>query len=170
MNISFPIITVIFLFFCVYAGFKKVDIVSAFCEGVKNGLLTLRSIFPTLLFILAVIFAVRSSGIMTALASMASPAANFLHIPSEIVPLALLRPLSGSGSLAVLQDIFNNFGADSYTGFLASVVSASTETTLYTVSIYLGNSSVKCGKLIFAALLLDFVTLLTAAAVTPFFF
>lgn len=170
MNISFPFITAVFLFFCVYGAVKKVDIVSAFARGVLRGLETLKSIFPNLLFVLSVIFVLRRSGAAEALAKILSPAADFLHIPAEIVPLSVLRPLSGSGSLAMLQDIFSSCGADSYAAFLGSVVSASTETTFYTVSVYLGGISDKCGKLILAALILDFFTLLCASAVCPFFF
>lgn len=170
MKISFPIITAVFLFFCIYGAIKKVDILSAFAKGVANGLSTLRSIFPTLLFVLSVIFIVKASGIMVLLANLLSPIASTLNIPTEILPLALLRPLSGSGSLALLQDIFDTCGADSYAGFLASVVSASTETTFYTISVYLGGVTEKCGKILFAALFLDFLILLTASVITPLFF
>ncbi len=170
MRLAFPIITVIFLLFCVWGAVKKVDVLSAFVKGVKNGIETLKFIFPNLLFVLSVIFVVRSSGIMDAISSFISPLSSAVGIPPEVVPMALLRPLSGSGSMALLQDIFVSCGSDSYTAFLASVISASTETTFYTLSVYLGGIKEKLGKVLFAALLLDFLTLITATVVTPFFF
>ena len=165
MNGIFPIITAAFILLILYAR-KKTDVLAAFSSGVKDGIKTLKGIFPTLLFILPVLSAVRLSGFTDFLSECLLPLSKMINIPAEIVPLALLRPISGSGALAMLSDILKNCGADSYTGFLA----ASTETTLYTVSVYLGGKAKHCGKIIFAALLLDFITLLTAAVLSPLFY
>ena len=169
MNGIFPIITAAFILLILYAR-KKTDVLAAFSSGVKDGIKTLKGIFPTLLFILPVLSAVRLSGFTDFLSECLLPLSKMINIPAEIVPLALLRPISGSGALAMLSDILKNCGADSYPGFLACVLSASTETTLYTISVYLGGKSKHCGKIIFAALLLDFITLLTAAVLSPLFY
>lgn len=163
------IVAVGFLLLLIYAEIKGVDVLSAFAEGVRDGLKTLRSIFPTLLFLLPVLSVVRFSGITDLLAEVLSPVTEMVGIPSEVVPLFLLRPISGSGSLALLSDILKTQGADSYVGFLASVISASTETTLYTVSVYLSGRGGE-RKIIFAALFLDLLTFLTAAAISPLFY
>lgn len=163
-------VALLVLFLLLYAKIKKVDVLSTFSSGVTDGIRTLKNIFPTLLFILPVLSVVRASGLTDLLSSLLSPITDFFGIPAEVVPPALLRPISGSGSLAMLKEILSTCGADSYAGFLACVVSASTETTLYTISVYLGGRVKKCGKLIFAALSLDFITFLVASAVAPLFY
>ena len=169
MNGFFPIITAAFIVLILYAR-KKADVLAAFSSGVKDGIKTLGKIFPTLLFVFPALSAVRLSGFTDFLSCLLLPLFGKVNIPAEVVPLALLRPISGSGALAMLSDILKNCGADSYAGFLASVISASTETTLYTISVYLGGKAKDCGKLVFAALLLDFITFLTAAALSPLFY
>lgn len=147
---------------------KKTDIVGAFTEGVCDGLKTVVRIFPILMLVLTAINMFRFSGAMDVLIRCLTPLTNKVGIPSEIVPMALLRPFSGSGALALLDDILKTYGADSYIGRASAVIAASTETTLYTVSIYLGGKVKKCGKLLIAAFTADLVSVLAACLLTKF--
>ncbi|MFR1441778.1 MAG: nucleoside recognition domain-containing protein [Clostridia bacterium] len=108
----------------------------------------------------------RSSGIIDAIVNLLSPILNLINFPSEIMPLALLRPISGSASIAVATDIMKNYGVDSSIGLIASTIMGSTETTLYTIAVY--SSSVRIKKTRFvlaAALIADFVGMIVSVTV-----
>lgn len=154
----------------VFAAFKKVDIISAFTEGVKNGLTTVLSVLPILILVLTAIEMLKASQFLDKLVTILAPLTGKLGIPSEIMPLAMLKPFSGSGSLAMLENIVAKNGADSSIAILASVLSASSETTFYTVSVYLGKLTDKVGKFLLCATICDIVTVLIASTVTKFFF
>ena len=85
----------------------------------------------------------RSSGFLDFLMSVSKPVTDFFNIPSDVIPMAVLRPMSGSGGLAMLSDILKNCGADSKAGVLASIICGSTETTFYTVAVYFGAVGIK---------------------------
>lgn len=134
-----------------------------FCLGVKEGINTVISIFPTLIALFLAISALRTSGILDLLQNTLSPFLKLLNIPSEVFPLMLIRPISGSASTAVALDIMKNSGVDSIIGMIASTIMGSTETTLYTIAIY--TSSVKIKKIRFVlvcALIADLVGMLTS--------
>lgn len=141
---------------------KKVDILTAFTDGVGEGLKTVFRIFPILMLVLTAINMFRFSGAMDVLVCCLTPVTSRIGIPSEIVPMALLRPFSGSGAMALLDDMLKTYGADSYIGRVSAIIAASTETTLYTVSIYLGGKVKKCGKILIAAFVADAVSVLMA--------
>ena len=116
--------------------------------------------------ILVAIGTLRSSGIIDAIVNLLSPILNLINFPSEIMPLALLRPISGSASIAVATDIMKNYGVDSSIGLIASTIMGSTETTLYTIAVY--SSSVRIKKTRFvlaAALIADFVGMIVSVTV-----
>lgn len=117
---------------------KRVDIYSAFVSGAKDALKTVYNIFPAVSALMIAIGIFRSSGLLQFAESVFSPFLNIFDIPKEILPMALLRPLSGSGGLAILTDIIKECGADSKAGVIASVICGSTETTFYTVAVYFG--------------------------------
>ena len=100
----------------------------------------------------------RASGVLDMLTGFLSPLTSTLGIPSEIMPLALLRPVSGSGSLAIVNDIFGNYGTDSLVGRIASVMMGSTETTLYTIAVYTSSVKIKNTRVILIAALTADIT------------
>ena len=139
---------------------KKQPVFADFCDGVQEGLKVCLKIFPTLLLMLLSVGVFRASGAMDRLVCLLEPLCLHLQIPSQILPLALVRPLSGGGALSLCQDLLRAYGADSLIGRIAAVLSASTETTFYTLGVYLPNGRGKgFGKFLFCALLCDAVTL-----------
>ena len=141
---------------------KKVDIVNAFIEGAKNGLETVLNILPILIFVLTVIQMLRLSGALDFFVGLIGPFAQKAGVPPEILPTALLKPFSGSGTLAMLEDAISTYGVDSRIGRIAAVITASSETTFYTISVYLGPLTRKCGKVVACAVIADIVTVLIA--------
>ena len=139
-NYIFPL----FLFFIfLYSFIKKNDTLSSFVKGAKNGISTIFGITPNILAIMVATAVFRSSGALDFVLFYVTPILTMLKIPSGIIELILLRPISGSGSMVLLSDIYKSFTPDSYEGILASVMAASTETTVYTIMIYFGVTSVK---------------------------
>ena len=119
-----------------YALFRGTDVFSALTDGALQGLRTVGRIAPVLVCLLPAVGALRASGAIDAFTALLRPALSFLGIPPETVPLMLLRPMSGSGALAVAGDIFTACGADSPAGRTAAVMLGSTETTFYVLSVY----------------------------------
>ncbi len=137
------IVPLIIVGILVYALFKKVDVYSSFVSGIKGGVGSVWSIFPSLFALFVAVGAFRASGLADFLASLLSPITKFFRFPSELLPFALLRPVSGSGSLALASDIFSRFGPDSFVGRAVSVMMGSTETTFYTIAVYFGAAGTK---------------------------
>ena len=133
---AIPLLLVIIVF---YAWLKKVPLFETFAEGAKEGIAVMLRILPFLLTMLVVISIFRASGAFAVLANFLQPAADFLHIPSEVIPLGLMRPLSGSGALGITADLLQTYGADSYIGRVASVMQGSTDTTFYILAVYFGS-------------------------------
>ena len=159
-NIAVPFTISIII---VYGLIEKQSVFDVFLEGAKEGIQIVVNIFPTLLGLFLSINLLRASGIIDAITNLALPLLNLLKIPSEILPLALLRPIFGSASMAVATDIMNNFGVDSLIGLISSTIMGSTETTLYTIALYTSAVKVKRTRFVLiAALLADFVGMLTS--------
>lgn len=121
-----------------YALLKRVDVYGVFCAGAAEGLALLLKILPNLLAMLVAIEVCQSSGALAMLLDWLEPAARALGLPADILPLALLRSLSGSGALAMTAELIENFGADSFIGRLAATMQGSTDTTLYVLAVYFG--------------------------------
>ena len=137
-----------------------------FLDGAKEGIQIVFNIFPTLIGLFLAVGALRSSGILDMIINVVEPFLNIVHFPSEIVPLAMLRPISGSSSIAIATDIMKNFGVDSNIGLIAATIMGSTETTLYTIAVY--SSSVKIKKtrgVLGAALIADIVGIITSVVI-----
>lgn len=126
-----------------YGLVKKVDVYAAFVKGAKAGLQTAVLILPGMGAMLIAIALMRQSGLLDGLTRALAPAFQLIGIHRDAVPLMLMRPLSGSGSLAMLGSIFNTHGADSQVGLLASTLMGSSETIFYTIGIYLAAANVK---------------------------
>lgn len=127
----------------IFGLLRRVRIYQAFVAGARDGLLTGLQITPYLLAMLVAIGLFRSTGGIELLAKILRPFAGPLGIPVEVLPLALVRPLSGSGALGLLADLFAAHGPDSPLGRIASVVYGSTETTFYVLTVYLGSVGIR---------------------------
>jgi spore maturation protein B len=122
---------------------KRVPIYESFVEGAKEGWQTALRILPYLVGMLVAIQVFQHSGALDRLIDLVSPLTNFLGFPREVLPLALMRPISGSGSLALLSQTFATFGPDSLVGRVAATVMGSTETSLYVLTVYAGSVGLK---------------------------
>lgn len=131
------------------AAVRRVDIVKEFCEGASEGLRSAAELIPTLLLIVTAVSMLYRSGTLSAAADLLSPVLSRLGYPSETVPLALIRPVSGSGALAVFENIIGTVGADSPAGRAAAILMGSTETTFYTIAVYFSAVSFKPDKRVF---------------------
>lgn len=150
---------------------KKVPVYTEFITGAESGLRTVIGIFPCLVAVLAAVSMLRASGVMDWLLTLAKPITDALSIPEPVLNLALIRPISGSGALGVLADIFKTNSPDSPTGLLASVIMGSTETTFYTLMVYFRTTRVKYTKRALpAAVFGDIVGLLAGIGVCKIFF
>ena len=139
LNLAGYIIVPLMICFFICSGIiKKINVYEAFTVGVCDGVKTVATIFPSLFALFIAVSVLRASGLVTFISNVMEPFCNAIRFPTELLPFALLRPVSGSGSLAMAADIFENFGPDSFSGRLASVIMASTETSFYTTSVYFG--------------------------------
>jgi spore maturation protein B len=164
--LSILAIPVIILFFLSFGYAKKVKVYEKFVEGAKEGFNVGVKIIPYLVAMLVAIAMFRASGAMEVLTDLAKPITSLIGMPSEVLPMALMRPLSGSGSLGVMTELMNNFGVDSLIGFISSTMFGSTETTFYVVAVYFGAINVyKTRYAIPAGLLADAAGLITAVLI-----
>ena len=167
--ISSAAVPVIIILIITYGLIEKNKVYDTFIEGVKDGIEIVYNIFPTLIGVFIAVGALRSSGILDAIINIISPITNLFKIPSEIMPLALLRPISGSASMAVATDIMTTYGVDSKIGLIASTIMGSTETTLYTIAIYTSCVGIKKIRFVLvAALIADIVGMLTSVILWGF--
>lgn len=127
----------------VFGYIKDVDVFDCFVEGAKAGLKSTVKILPTLIGLIVAVTMVRASGLLDAISNVLSPLASAIGISPDIIPLALLRPVSGGGSTAFARDLMVSHGPDSPNGMLASVLATSTETTFYAIAVYFGATSYK---------------------------
>ena len=158
MSLSALVVPVILCFTACFAMRRRVDVYSALTKGAEEGLTVLLHILPSLIGLLTAVYLFRASGAMEFLSALLSPALEKLGIPPETAPLLFIRPISGSGALAVGSEIMETYGADSYIGRVAAVMLGSSETTFYTIAIYYGSAGiVKTRYTIPAALCADLV-------------
>ncbi len=122
---------------------RRKPLYTDFISGAEDGIDILKSIFPPLVAMLTAAAMLRASGALELAINFISPLANKIGLPAEVMPLVLIRPVSGSGSIGVLSGILNDCGADSLPGRLASVICGSTETTFYCLAVYFSKTRVK---------------------------
>lgn len=128
--------SIIVLLLCA-ALWKRLPAYDLFVSGAKTGLQTAVQVLPNLAAMLCAISLMQASGLMEALCGLCAPVLTWLGLPAEVAPLVLVRPLSGSGALAMLETLLDQYGADSRVGLIACTVMGSSETIFYTVCIYL---------------------------------
>lgn len=129
-----------------YAAYRKVPVYESFVDGAKDGFDTAIRIIPHLVGMMASIAIFRASGALDAVMGWISPLVSRLGVPPEVMPLALLRPITGSGSLAYAADLMETHGPDSLIGRIASTVQGSTDTTLYVLIVYFGAVGIRRTK------------------------
>lgn len=172
MNILAKLIIPLFvLFVVIYAFSKKVMIYETFLEGAKEGLITVFNIFPA---IIAMVFAINiflNSQILETIFQVFTPFLEKIDLPIQILPMAFVRPISGTASLAILNELFKNYGPDSFVGRLASTIQGCTDTTIYVLALYFG--SVKISKTKYAlstGLFADFIGIIASFIVVKLLF
>ena len=150
---------------------QRVDVYAALTDGAAEGLRVLLRIFPNLAALLTAVYMFRASGALDWLTALLTPVLSAIGIPPETAPLLLIRPLRGSGALAVGSELMESYGPDSAIGRTAAVMLGCTETTFYTIAVYFGAAGIK--KLRYtipAALAADFAGFLAAAWCVRLFF
>lgn len=172
MNTFSKLVIPLFVVFVIFYGFiKKVNLYDSFLEGAKDGLSISFNIFPN---VMAMVFAINiflDSNFVYEVLSIFKPLLNYINIPLDILPMAILRPISGTATLAIMNDIFTNFGPDSYAGRLASVLQGCTDTTIYVLALYFGSVGVK--KIRYSlgvGLIADLIGIVIAFILTALFF
>ena len=167
-NLAMPLIILLIV---IYGLFQKIKVFDLFLDGAKEGIQILISIFPTLIGLFVAIGVLRSSGILDFIINLLSPILDIFNFPTEIMPLALIRPISGSGSIAVATDIMKTYGVDSNIGLMSAVIMGSTETTVYTIAVYSSSVGIKNTRFVlYASLLADLVGILVSVLAVSIIF
>lgn len=160
----------VILLVVVYGFTHNINIFQEFIVGAKKGINTTIQIVPTLIALIVATTMLSASGAMDAFVRISRPISELLGFPSQLIPLALFKPLSGSAANAQVIDIFSNYGPDSEIGLIASVMAASTETTFYAISVYLSGKKYKSLRyLVPVALIGDLVTAILSVVTVKLF-
>lgn len=147
---------------------RGVDVFGSFVEGAAEGLRSAVSIVPALVCLLTAVSMFRGSGALDVFVWAIAPITRLLGMPDEVLPLALMRPISGSGATALFDGILRQYGADSTAGRVASVLMGSTETTFYTIAVYYGATKVKNTRHTLTASLAGDITGMVMSVLTVF--
>ena len=171
MNFSTYIVPLFVLFIILYGFKKKVPIYDSFLVGAKNGLVTIFKIAPA---VIAMVFATNlflNSHFLEFVFSYFNPVLEALNIPVSVLPMAMVRPISGTASLAIMSNIFDLYGPDSFVGRLASNLQGCTDTSIYVLALYFGSIKVtKTKHALSAGLFADAVGIIAAFLITFIFF
>ena len=164
MDYSAYLVPVLLAFVALFGLGRRVKVYDALTQGAREGLDILAGILPSLVGLLTAVYMLRASGAMDLLGSLLAPVLARLGIPPETVGLLFVRPVSGSGALAIGSELMAAYGPDSYIGRVAAVMLGSTETTFYTIAVYFGSAGIrKTRYAIPAALLADLAGFMSAA-------
>ena len=161
-SIAMPLVIFIIVFSGLTEKKKTFDI---FLKGAKEGTEIVVRIFPTLVGLFLAIVMLKNSGTIDFIIKILNPILSTFQVPSEILPLAILRPISGSGSIAIATEIMKSFGVDSNIGLIASVIMGSTETTIYTIAVYSSSVKIKDTRFVLGAALAADVVGMVASVV-----
>jgi len=171
MPLSELIVPVVLCLVGVYGASRRIDVYGALTKGAEEGLSVLLRVLPPLVGLLTAVYMLRASGATDCLGRLLAPLLTAAGIPPECAPLLLIRPVSGSGALAVGSELMARCGADSFAGRVAAVMLGSSETTFYTVAVYCGAAGIRRTRYtIPAALIADGVMFLTSAYAVRLFF
>ena len=158
-----PIVVVIIL---VYGMIKGKKVYEWFLDGVKDGLGVCIRIFPCLLAMIVAVQIFKNSNLLYLVNKAISPFSNFIGLPEEVVPLVLIKPISGSGAIGMFTEIVKTYGADTFIGLVASVIMGTTETIFYTISVYFGAANIKkIRHTLWAAIMADITAIIVTIIV-----
>lgn len=161
--VSVLAIPALVLFIVAFGVLKKVKIYEAFVEGAKEGFNVGVRIIPYLVAMLVAIGIFRAGGAMELLSTLLAPVTKLIGMPPEALPMAIIRPLSGSGALGVMSDIIKTHGADSLIGRMVSVMMGSSETTFYVLAVYFGSVSItRTRQAVLGGIIVDIVAVLSS--------
>ena len=167
MSLIMPAFAAVIL---IYGLIKRVPVFDTFLEGAREGFLTLWQIAPTILGLLFAVSLLRTGGATEVLCRLLSPFAQAVGFPAEVVPMAMLRPVSGSGATALLLSVFRDCGPDSFAGRVASVLAGSSETTFFAVTMYFGSVGIRNVRhTLLAAIAADLTAMVLSAVTTRLF-
>ncbi|WP_138416872.1 spore maturation protein [Aquibacillus sediminis] len=170
-TISTWIIPCIILLVLLVATWKKLPTYEIFVEGGKEGVKMAVSLLPFLLGMMVSIAILRGSGALEAFIDLISPVLSVLGIPSDIVPLAIIRPISGTAALGMTTELISTFGPDSFIGRLASTMQGSTDTTLYILTVYFGAVGIRrMGDALKVGLIADFIGIIASIVIVTIVF
>ena len=170
-KISNLIIPIMVLSVVIYGIYKKINIYDVFIDGAKESFEMIFTIFPYLLGMMLAINLFLHSNFLEIISNFISPILDLIGIPFDIVPMAIMRPISGNSSLAILNNIFLNYGPDSFIGRLASTIQGSTDTTFYVLTLYFGSVGIKKIRYsLLAGLLADLIGIITSIMIVKIFF
>jgi spore maturation protein B len=141
--LSFFVLPLIVVGFPLYGLYKRVPVYESFVEGAKEGFQVAVRIIPYLVAILFAIGMFRASGAMDFLIALLNPVLSLIGFPGEVLPMAIIRPLTGSGSAGIVVDMISQYGEDSLFVKMAAVMFGSTETTFYVIAVYFGAINIK---------------------------
>lgn len=169
--ISLWIIPGLIVIVIIFAVWNKVQVFESFINGAKDGFKTAIQIIPYLVGMMVAISIFRESGALNLLTELLAPLFALINFPSELFPLAIMRPITGTGALAITSDLIANYGPDSFIGRLASTMQASTDTTLYIFTVYFGAVGIKkAGYALKVGLLADLVGIIASFVIVSFYF
>lgn len=165
------IIPIIIVSIVTYGILKGVKVYECFVEGARDGLAICLRIFPYLLAMMIAVAVFRESGALDSFIYLVKPIVKFIGLPPEVVPLVLIKPLSGSGALGIFAETLNNYGADSYIGRVSSIIMGSTETIFYTLTVYFGAIGVrKIRHTVWVAIFADLICMIMAVTLARLMF
>lgn len=170
-QISIWIIPSFLVIVLLVAGWKKIPAYEHFVEGGKEGVSMAFSLLPFLVGMIVSISILRSSGALDAFITLISPVLTFMGIPPEILPLAIVRPISGTAALGMTTELIATHGPDSFIGRLASTMQGSTDTTLYVLTVYFGAVGIKrMGNALKVGLLADVIGIVASIIIVSLVF
>lgn len=169
--ISNAIIPLVLLIVLIYAVKKKINVYDAFIDGAKESFEMVLNLFPTFLAMILAVNIIVNSNFIYSILSILKPILDFIKLPIEIIPVALMRPISGSSSLAILNNIFVNIGVDSLAGKIGSVIQGSTDTTFYVITLYFGSVGIKKIRYaLWAGLFADLIGIISSIIIVKILF
>ncbi len=171
MSISSYIVPFVIICVIVFGFCKGLSLYDLFIDGANDALKTAIKIIAPMTALMSAVSMLRAAGVIDIISNLFSPIAKMTGFPIEVLPFALMRPVSGSASLAILEDIFSVYGPDSIAGRVASVISGSSETTFYALSVYFAATKIKNTRhTLKAALIADFAGMVLGTASVYLFF
>ena len=155
----------------IYGSYKKINVFDAFVEGAKQGFETTLGIFPFLIAMLIALGMLRASGFFELLSNVLSPCLSYIGMPSELLPLALIRPFSGGAATGIMAELIHEYGGNSFIAKTAATMMGSTETTFYVIAIYFGVVNIKKTRYaVLVGLLADLTGIIASVLVCHYLF